>query len=102
MNDYNFWKDFFDTYQSLSDLMKFAWLVVPPTFLISLVVLILRYRLAGKRVDHGVDGELVYSVYRGADQQLQVFRHDRQLPCWEEREAKDGAWHFVGPRPDTR
>ena len=80
MNDYNFWKDFFDTYQSLSDLMKFAWLVVPPTFLISLVVLILRYRLAGKRVDHGVDGELVYSVYRGADQQLQVFRHDRQLP----------------------
>ena len=32
MESYSFWQDFFDTYQSLSDWMKFAWLVVPPGF----------------------------------------------------------------------
>lgn len=49
MGDYNFWQDFFDTYQSLSDWMKFAWLVVPPAFLLGLVALFMWYRLAAKR-----------------------------------------------------
>ena len=37
MDDYNFWQDVFDTDQSLSDWMKFAWLVVPPIFLLGLI-----------------------------------------------------------------
>ena len=50
MDAYNFWRDLFDTYQSLSDWMKLAWLVVPPAFLLGLVALILRYRRDGRRV----------------------------------------------------
>ena len=49
MDDYNFWQDFFDTYQSLSDWMKLAWLIVPPAFLLAFVALFMRYRLACKR-----------------------------------------------------
>lgn len=44
VNDYNFWQDFFDTYQSLSDWIKFAWLVVPPAFVLGLVRLLVRPR----------------------------------------------------------
>ncbi|WP_156892533.1 hypothetical protein [Salaquimonas pukyongi] len=49
MEDYNFWQDFFDTYQSLSDWMKFAWLIVPPAFLPGLVALVLHFRMGGAR-----------------------------------------------------
>ncbi|MEG9884327.1 MAG: hypothetical protein V6Z86_06870 [Hyphomicrobiales bacterium] len=37
MDDYHFWQDVFDTYQSLSDWMKFAGLVVPLVFLLGLI-----------------------------------------------------------------
>ena len=43
MEDYNFWQDFFDTYQSLPDWMKALWLIVPPAFLLGLIALIMRY-----------------------------------------------------------
>ena len=79
MEDYKFWQDFFDTYQSLSDWMKFAWLIVPPIFLLGLIALIMRYRLASKRANRTIDGELIYSIHRGADDQLQVFQHGEQL-----------------------
>ena len=46
---YNFWQDFFDTYQSLSDWMKFAWLIVPPAFVLGLVALVLHFRAVGGR-----------------------------------------------------
>jgi len=46
---YNFWQDFFDTYQSLSDWMKFAWLIVPPAFVLGLVALVLHFRTVGGR-----------------------------------------------------
>lgn len=32
MEPYNFWQDFFDTYQSLNDWIKALWLIVPPVF----------------------------------------------------------------------
>lgn len=48
MGDYHFWQDFFDTYQSLSDWMKFAWLLVPPGFVLGLVAIILKYRAVRK------------------------------------------------------
>lgn len=48
MDTYNFWQDFFDTYQSLSDWLKVLWLIVPPAFVLGLVALTLRFRLAGR------------------------------------------------------
>lgn len=44
--DYNFWQDFFDTYQSLPDWLKFAWLVVPALFMLAVFAIYLRYRAA--------------------------------------------------------
>lgn len=46
MDDYHFWRDLFDTYQSLADWLKALWLVVPPAFLLGLVALILHHRRA--------------------------------------------------------
>jgi len=79
MENYNFWQDFFDTYQSLSDGMKFAWLIVPPAFLLGLIALIMRFRLDSKRADHGIDGELIYSIHRDDQNQLHIFRHGPML-----------------------
>jgi len=50
MENYNFWQDFFDTYQSLSDWIKFLWLIIPPSFVLGLSALILRYRLNVKKI----------------------------------------------------
>ena len=77
--DYNFWQDFFDTYQSLSDWMKLAWLVVPPMFLLGVISLIMRYRIASKQADRLFDGDLIYTVYRDTEHQLQVYRHSDML-----------------------
>ena len=73
MENYNFWQDFFDTYQSLSDLTKVLWLVVPPASLLGLIALVLRFRLDSKRADHGIDGELIYSIHRDDQNQFHVF-----------------------------
>lgn len=75
MEEYNFWQDFFDTYQSLSDWMKFAWLIIPPTFLLALTVLTMRYRIASKRAESEPIGDLAYTIHRNAQGQLQVRRH---------------------------
>jgi hypothetical protein len=61
MEDYSFRRDFFDTYQSLSDWLKFAWLVVPPISALGLVALILRYCNAGKQTHADGPGDFVYS-----------------------------------------
>jgi len=74
MEDYNFWQDFFDTYQSLSDWMKFAWLIVPSTFLLALIALNMRYRIATRRLENEINNELDYTVCRDAQGQLQVQR----------------------------
>jgi len=49
VDDYNVWQDAFDTYQSLSNGLKIAWLMVPPAFLLGILALVLHYRLAIKR-----------------------------------------------------
>jgi len=64
MEDYNFWADFFDTYQSLSDWVKILWLIVPPAFLLGFVALILHYRLAAKKRQDMIEGDLIYTVHR--------------------------------------
>jgi len=76
MEDYNFWADFFDTYQSLSDWTKALWLIVPPAFFLGLIALIMRYRLDGKK---GSDGTLIYSIRRDNSGQLHIYRHGPKL-----------------------
>lgn len=79
MEPYNFWQDFFDTYQSLSDIMKALWLIVPPAFLLGLIALVMRHRVALKEVENGVSGDLVYTIHRDDYGELQVYRHDPEL-----------------------
>jgi hypothetical protein len=75
MDNYNFWQDFFDTYQSLSDWMKFAWLVVPPAFALGLAALAMRFKIESKRAELGGTGKLVYSIHRDDDGQFHIVSH---------------------------
>ena len=75
MESYNFWQDFFDTYQSLSNWMKFAWLVVPPAFLLGVVALFMWYRLATKRAAEPETGTLAYTVYSSQNDGLRIYAH---------------------------
>jgi hypothetical protein len=84
MTDYNFWQDFFDTYQSLSDWLKILWLIVPPTFVLGLVALTMRFRIENKRADKGLDGELIYSLHRDAQNRVHIVSHS---PSAEESPA---------------
>ena len=75
MDNYNFWQDLFDTYQSLSDWLKILWLIVPPAFVLGLVALTLRFRIESRKVERRFDGELVYSIPRDADNRVHILRH---------------------------
>ncbi|MFK5978884.1 MAG: hypothetical protein QM488_08370 [Rhizobiaceae bacterium] len=75
MQDYNFWADLLDTYQSLSIWTKSLWLIVPPAFLLALLTIILRHRIAYKRADINFPGDLIYSIHRDEREQLHVYHH---------------------------
>jgi hypothetical protein len=79
MEDYHFWQDFFDTYQSLSNWTKALWLIVPPAFLLGLVALIMRHRVAVRETEHGMRGDLVYTIHRDGDDKLCVYRRGAAL-----------------------
>ncbi len=79
MEDYNFWQDFFDTYQSLSDWTKALWLIVPPAFLLGLIALVMRHRVAVRQAENGIRGDLVYTIRRDGDDKLHVYRHGPAL-----------------------
>jgi len=79
MDGYNFWQDFFDTYQSLSDPTKALWLIVPAAFLLGLIALILRHRVAVKDSETAMRGDLVYTIHRDGDDKLHVYRHGGAL-----------------------
>jgi hypothetical protein len=79
MEDYNFWQDFFDTYQSLSDGTKALWLIVPAAFVLGLIALVMRHRVAVKEAGHGLRGDLVYTIHRDGDDKLHVYRHGPAL-----------------------
>ena len=79
MDGYNFWQDFFDTYQSLSDPTKALWLIVPPGFLLGLIALVLRHRVAVRQAETGMRGDLVYTIHRDGDDKLHVYRHGAAL-----------------------
>ena len=96
MDDYNFWQDFFDTYQSLSDPTKALWLIVPPAFVLGLIALVLRHRVAVRQVETGLRGDLAYTIRKDAGGELHVYRHggalDREpaLVLLEEPNGGDG------------
>ncbi|MGI9402883.1 MAG: hypothetical protein ACR2OF_00030 [Hyphomicrobium sp.] len=94
MDDYHFWQDFFDTYQSLSNGTKALWLIVPPAFLLGLIALILRHRVAVKDAENGMRGDLVYTIHRDADDQLHVYRHG---PRWYVLSPRRSNPHCVAP-----
>lgn len=78
MEPYNFWQDFFDTYQSLSDWMKMLWLIVPPAFVLGMVALVMRMRIDFKQADHGFTGKLIYSIHRDEEDQFHIVAHGRE------------------------
>lgn len=62
MTDYNFWQDILDTYQSFSDWLKFAWLVIPFASTVAFVALILQYRLARHKADYPIPATPLYTI----------------------------------------
>ncbi|MEE8531347.1 MAG: hypothetical protein V3S34_03955, partial [Hyphomicrobium sp.] len=75
---------------------KALWLIVPPGFLLGLLALILRHRVAVTQAEHGFRGDLVYTIHRDGDDKLHVYRHggalDREpaLVLLEEPNGGDG------------
>jgi len=74
--DYHFWQDFFDTYQSLSNWMKFAWLIVPPAFLLALIALVLRYRLMKKQIEDTAARTLACTVTSDENGFLRIYTRE--------------------------
>ena len=108
MSKYNFAQDLFDTYQSLSDGMKFAWLAIPAVVVISLAALVTRYRLAQKRLRDGIPGELICSIYRDEQNRLHMRHHKGSLEqplgiylleksAVDTLQQHDEAWHIQTP-----
>ena len=79
MENYNFWRDFFDTYQSLSNWMKVLWLVVPPAFLLVLIWLAARTGEQRRSAEPNTVGRLIYSVYRDEENCIRIFSHLPEL-----------------------
>ena len=75
MEDYNFWRDLFDTYQSLPDWLKFAWLVLPPTFLLCFIALFMWFRLNTRPAHNVENGDLIYSIVREESGQTKIYCH---------------------------
>jgi hypothetical protein len=82
MDGYNFWRDAFDTYQSLSDWVKMLWLIVPPAFFLALIWLVTRNRGQPRLAEPVAIGRLIYSVYRDGDSHIHIVSH---LPGLTER-----------------
>ncbi len=60
MEQYNFWRDFFDTYQSLADWIKALWLIVPPAFVLGFAALVMHAGRTRASQDH----TLIQLIYR--------------------------------------
>jgi len=79
MDGYNFWQDFFDTYQSLSNWTKALWLIVPPAFLLGLIALITRHRVAVRQAENSLRGDLIYTIHQDGNGQIQIYRYGAAL-----------------------
>ncbi len=71
MEDYNFWADVLNTFKLSADWIKALWIVVPPAFVLGLIRL---FRRRVVRVDAGVDGELLYTVYKQPNGLIHIYR----------------------------
>ena len=104
MDGYNFWQDFFDTYQSLSDGTKALWLIVPAAFVLGLIALILRHRVAVRQAETGRRGDLIYTIHRDGDDKLCVYRHGPALdrePALLLLDQPNGGHAKYGSRPSS-
>ena len=81
MEPYNFWQDLLDTYQSLSDGLKLAWLIVPPAFILGLTGLFRFAPRTSRKGAQGKHGKLVYSVYASDDNRLFIHAHGMDAPA---------------------
>src|SRR5262245_61607170 len=101
MDGYHFWADLLDTFQSAPNWIKALWvalcLLIPPGFVLALIALVLRYRIASKRAKIAIEGELIYSVLRSADGELRIVRHAPQV---EEKPALI-LLNAANPEPQT-
>lgn len=79
MNDYNFWADLLDTFQSSPDWIKALWLLIPPCFLLALITILVRYRLASKQLKEKLVDEFVFPIDRRPDGHLQIIRHRPEI-----------------------
>ena len=83
MEGYHFWADLLDTFQSAPNWIKALWLalclLIPPGFLLALIALLMRFRIASKRAKMVFEGELIYSVHRGADGELLIVGYGPQV-----------------------
>jgi len=79
MDGYNFWQDFFDTYQSLSDGTKALWLIVPAGFLLGLIALVMRHRVAVRQAEHGLRVDLIYTIHQDGNGKIHVYRYGAAL-----------------------
>ena len=82
MEDVGFWHDFFATYQAQPNWLRFLWLVVPPLFAFAFTALFLLQRLALKRYEHKLTGNLVYTMTRDEFDAIHVYLHgpEKDLP----------------------
>lgn len=76
MPDYNFRADLLDTFQSSSDWIKALWIVSVPAFLLGVLALVLRFRLAAKRLEVEGDGSPAYSPVGGETGGISIYIHD--------------------------
>ena len=82
MEEFGFWHTFFAAYQAQPNWLKFLWLVVPPLFAFAFTVLFLLQRLALKRYEHKLTGNLVYTMTRDEFDAIHVYLHgpEKDLP----------------------
>ncbi len=52
---------------------------MPPAFVLGLIALIMRHRVAVRETEHGMRGDLIYTIHRDGDDKLHVYRHGAAL-----------------------
>ena len=61
--------------RTLSDGMKALWLIVPAAFVLGVIALILRHRVALRKIETAKGCDLVYTICRDDKGALLVYRH---------------------------
>ncbi|MGI9364186.1 MAG: hypothetical protein ACR2O8_03305 [Rhizobiaceae bacterium] len=80
--DYNFWRDLFDTYQSLSQTLQILWLIVPLAFLLALFALPC-WTLRQRQEREGRRGQQRGQPSVSRHVRIQVLQCDDQFEDWQ-------------------